>query len=242
MTDELKLLKGDDFILDDVIEIHHPKLSEISAYGERKYYSLVSTICATPSDYKSILLDNYNVDYEEVGDFEFFLMMWNSLIDTDLTILFPKIVVKNFRIFKKEEDSSFGLYNEKDDIYIDEKIYTDLVEYIRKIHGFTKHEDKSGNESTKKYLIKKARKELQNSKNKTYESTLAPLISSMVNSKGFKYDYETVWSLNIYQFMDSVKRIQKIKGVDNILFGIYTGNVDQKKISKDALDWLGKMN
>lgn len=242
MTDALRILKGDDFMLDGVIKIHHPTLSEISDMGEKEYYGLISSICATPSDYKSVLLDNFNIDYEEVGEFEFFLMMWGGISSSDLNIILPDIDTSSYVICQHKDTNEIGLYSDKDDVFINDKLYNELVEYIRKLHGITKRVDKAGNETTKNYLIKKARRELNNAKNKKYESTLAPLISSMVNSKEFKYNYDNVWDLNIYQFMDSVKRIQKIKSVDSLMFGIYTGNVDQKKISKDAMNWLGKLD
>lgn len=240
MIDELRLLKGDDYYIGDKIRVHHPKLSEIVEMGEKEYYSMVTSLCATPSDYKSILLDNFNIDYEEISEFEFFIMMWGSISQMDLGILLPNISGDEFQLVQNSETQKIGLYCEYTDIFIDDVLYDEMVEYIRKMHGLTKHVDKAGNEATKKYLIKKARKELQNKGDK-YKSTLAPLVSSMVNCSDFKYDHSNVWEINIYQLMDSVKRIQKLKSVDHIMQGIYSGNVDQKKISKDALDWLGSI-
>lgn len=241
MIDELKLLKGDDFLLDDKILIHHPTLNQILEYGEKEYYNMVTSLCATPSDYKSILYDNFDIDYEDVKEFEFFLMMWAGLSNTDLSIIMPNITHSNFKVCVKNGTDDVGLYSEADDIFINDEMYQHLVEYIRKLHGFTKKVDKAGNETTKLYLIKKARKELKSQSYKEYSSTLAPLVSSMVNNDLFKYDHHTVWDLNIYQFMDSVKRIQKIKNVDSIMIGVYTGNVDSSKISKDSFDWLGAL-
>ncbi len=241
MIDELKLLKGDDLIIADKIRIHHPKLAEIVEIGEKDYYSAVSTICATPSDYKAILYDNFGVDWEEVEEYEFFLMMWGSLSTNDIKLLLPNIECEKFEIVQKKDNKEVGLYNLEADIYINKEVYEEMVDYIRKIHNMTKRVDKAGNESTKRYLLKKARKEARNT-NKEYHSTLAPLVSSMVNCSEFKYNHETVWNLNIYQFMDSVKRIQKIKDVNNVMHGIYSGNVDSKKISKDTLNWLGDID
>ena len=241
MIDELKLLKGDDFVIADKIRIHHPKLSEIAAIGEREYYSAVSTICATPSDYKAVLYDHFKIDWYEVDEYEFFLMLWGSLSTDDIRLLLPNIECEKFEIVQKKDTQEIGLYNLEADIFIDKRIYEEMVDYIRKIHNMSKRVDNPGNESTKKYLLKKARKEAKNP-NKEYHSVLAPLVSSMVNCSEFKYDHETVWNLNIYQFMDSVKRIQKIKDVNNVMFGIYSGNVDSKKISKDTLNWLGDIN
>ena len=242
MIDELMLIGGGDIQINENIKIHHPTLGEIRDMGESKYYGLISTICATPSDYKSILWDNFEIDYETVSDFEFFIMLWSSLKDVDITVILPEIVVSEFSPVQNTETKEVLLYNRSKNIEITESVYLELSEYIRKFHGFEKRVDAAGNETTKKYLIDKARKELNRPNKKKNSSVLAPLVSAMVNCEQFKYDHKTVWSLNIYQFMDSVKRIQKIKSVDKTLNGIYSGSIDQKKISKDALDWLGTLN
>ena len=241
MIDELLLLRGDDFVIDDKIVVHHAKLSEIVDVGEKEYYSIVSTLCATPSDYKAVLYDNFGVDWEEVDDFEFFITLWGSLNTDKTKIILPNIECEKFELVQKKDGGEIGLYNVQADIFISKSIYEELVGYIRKIHGMEKRVDKAGNETTKKYLLKKARKESK-SLDKEYKSVLAPLVSGMVNSPEFKYDHKTVWDLNIYQFMDSVRRIQKIKDVANVMQGIYTGNIDQKKISKDSLNWLGSVD
>lgn len=241
MIDNLKLLAGDDVVINKKICLRHPTLREIKDLGESEYYGLISTLCATPSDYKSILFDEFNIDYEELGEFEFFTSLFHSLDDTDISIILPGIIVENFKLAYDNEDQEICLLDEQNDISINEATYIELVDYLRKFHGFEKHTDKAGNATTKKYLIDRARKELKRRKKKEV-SVLAPLVSSMVNCEQFKYDHKTVWDLNIYQFMDSVKRIQKIKSADKILQGIYTGNVDSKKISRETYNWIGTLD
>lgn len=241
MTDDLQLLKGNDVMISDRIKLRHPTLGEIADIGEQEYYSFVSTLCATPSDYKSVLWDNYEIDYETMGEFEFFITLWASLKGQDVSIILPGIIVDSFDVAFDNDTKEIYLYDEQNDIKITEEVYIELVDYLRKLHGFEKHVDKAGNETTKKYLINKARKELKRQRGKT-PSFLAPLVSSMVNCEQFKYDHKTVWDLNIYQFIDSVKRIQKIKSADKILQGIYTGSVDSKKISKETYNWLGTLD
>ncbi len=238
-VDELKLLSGIDVEVSPHIVMHHPKLSEIRDMGEGEYYGLITTLCSTPSDYKSILYDQFNIDYEEVGDFEFFLMMWSTLHDTDISIIFPGMKFEDFHIVQNNETGLLSLYNEKTGDFINEVVYTTITSYLREFHGLSKRVDKAGNESTKRYLIKKARKELERRKNDEYKPVLAPLVSAMVNCEQFKYDHHTVWDLTIYQFMDSVRRIQKIRNVSDVMTGIYTGNIDAKKLSDDTTNWLG---
>ena len=242
MTDELLLLQGQDYNIGNGMTIHHPLLSEISAVGEQEYYSMVSNMCATPSDYKSILYDNYKIDYETLGDFEFFasLVHNGSFNNQPTDLVLQGVDLSAMKIAKNNTTNEIVLYNEKSHIELNELDYLLITDYLRKMHGFEKHVDIAGTEATKRYLINKARKQLRNKKEK-YTPILPSLISAMVNSEQFKYDYSTVWSLNIYQFMDAVRRIQKIKNAEQIIQGIYSGNIDSKKISKESLNWLGAL-
>ena len=86
-----------------------------------------------------------------------------------------------------------------------------------------------------------ARKELQRNSKSKWTSILSPLISSLINCEQFKYDHTTVWDLNIYQFMDSVKRIQKLKSYNQIMQGVYAGTVDSKNLSSDTVNWMGAL-
>ena len=118
IINELKLLSGDDVEVSENITIHHPRLSEIRDMGESAYYGLVSLLCATPSDYKSILYDQFKIDYEEVGEFEFFLMMWSTLGDADISILFPDTKASDFKLVQNEDTGLLSLYNEKTGVFI----------------------------------------------------------------------------------------------------------------------------
>ena len=65
----------------------------------------------------------------------------------------------------------------------------------------------------------------------------------MVNSEGFKRNDVTVWDMNIFAFMDSVKRISKINSAKLLLQSGYSGyGIDLKKIKKEELDFMGELN
>ena len=64
----------------------------------------------------------------------------------------------------------------------------------------------------------------------------------MINSEGFKYNHDQVWGMKINAFMDSVKRIGKIKNADLLLQSGYSGfGVNLKEIDNKQLDWLGEL-
>ena len=91
-------------------------------------------------------------------------------------------------------------------------------------------------------LIEDAREEFERNKNKEHHSQLVNLISSMVNSVGFKYNHTQVWDMKINAFMDSVKRISKIKNAELLLQSGYSGfGINLKEIDEKQLDWLGEL-
>ena len=92
-------------------------------------------------------------------------------------------------------------------------------------------------------LIEDAREEMEANKNKEYHSTLKNLVSAMINSEGFKYNHSQVWDMKINAFMDSVKRIGKIKNAQLLLQSGYSGfGVNLKEINNKQLDWLGELD
>ena len=60
----------------------------------------------------------------------------------------------------------------------------------------------------------------------------------MVNTKEFKYDFESVRNLTIFQFNDSVQQIINKVDYDNRMIGVYSGTINAKDLSQDDLNWL----
>ena len=55
-------------------------------------------------------------------------------------------------------------------------------------------------------------------------------------------NHTDVWDLKINAFMDSVKRIGKIKNAELLLQSGYSGfGISLKDINKKELDWLGEL-
>lgn len=86
-----------------------------------------------------------------------------------------------------------------------------IIDYLCKTHFIERDFRIPANNSTKMVLIEDAKEEMERAKNKEYHSQLKNMISAMINSEGFKYNHEQVWNMKINAFMDSVKRIGKLK-------------------------------
>lgn len=230
--DDLKIYRGADLEIAKGIIIHQPTLGEICDFGEKRFWSVVNIICATPTDYK-YFLSLSNIDWNTFDDFMLFLLMYKNISDDDLSIIFREgFSLSSFDIRQLKENDEIVLYNEKTDSIIDKLVYTKLTDYLRKSLGLKKNEEKAGNEETKQVLLEDAKYEYEyNLKHPPKQSSvLRSLISTMINVPEFKYGHNEVWNMKISAFMDSVNRFSAIKDTDHHMLGIYTGNIDPKEI------------
>lgn len=249
VNDELKIYRGEDFVVSDHIIIHQATLNEICDYGEQDYFSMIQSITATPQSMKVQLWD-MGIDYTTVTAWELFYSILYKLHPVEKTsVIFGDLDLTKFQLMQRNDDNSIFLYQNIEDtdgvkeIIIDEFTYNVITDYLRQVHDI--HEDKRipGNESTKMILIEDDREEMERNKNKDYHSQLKNLISAMINCEGFKYNHSEVWNMKIGAFMDSVKRISKIKNADLLLQSGYSGfGVNLKEISNKQLDWLGELD
>lgn len=252
--DELKIYRGEDFVISEHIAIHQPSLAEICDYGEQEYYSMVYQLTSTPQSMKWQLWD-MGIDYTKITPFELFYSLLYKLYPREKTsILFGDLDFTKFNVRQKRDDDTILLHQcvkslasntpeSQDNIIIDEPIYNQITEYLRQSHMLKKDEKMPANNSTKMILIEDAREEFLRDRNKKYSSQLKNMISAMINSEGFKYSHSEVWDMKIYAFMDSVKRISKIKNAELLLQSGYSGfGVNLKEISDKQLDWLGELD
>jgi hypothetical protein len=245
LIDELKLYRGEDFKVNDHLTIHIPTLGEICDYGEAAYFSMVYTFTSTPADLMW-QLDDLGIDYTKITDWElFYSILYPQFHPSRSHILFGDFDFSSLQQFvntESKEISLEGLTTNQEQVTIDYYTYLVLTEFLRKIHGIKKNEKKPANETTRQILIEDAREETLRNKNREYHSSLRNLISSMINSSGFKSDHNTVWDMKINVFLDSVARIQKIQNSQLLLQSGYSGfGIDLKKVSSKQLDWLGEL-
>ena len=238
------MLRGKDIYINDHISIHQPTLDEIASVGEGKYYSSVYAMCSSPSDYKVFLWDNAGIDWTEISDFTLFQIIYKSIDSEVSSLLLNGIKLGEMNRYVNRKNMDPCLASEDGNIVIDDAIYLTIVDIFRKIHGITKTSDIPGNDTTKRFMLAKDRKRIERERNKSAEdkSVLEPLISALVNCEQFKYDYNSVWSLTIYQFMDAIRQVRKYKSVDYTMRGIYAGTIDPKDISSDSLNWMDTKN
>ena len=237
--DQLQLYFGDPYVINNNITIFQPTVGEIMKYGEKKYYSMVHTLTAISSDMKS-QLDDIGLDYEQVEDFQLFMMLAPTLSQESTSILFGDIDFTKLKIYENPENGLPMLANKETGLKIDTLIYERIVNYLRKVHGLKKKVEHAANRRTKMVLIEEDRRNIELNKNKPYKSFLTPLVSSVKVRMGYTKDY--VRDMGIVEFMDDVQRLQIINNADALLHGMYSGMIDTKKINKNEINWMRELD
>ena len=244
-NDELQIYRGKDFVVSNHIKIHQPTLDEICEYGERSYYSMIYNFVATPQSMKAQLW-NAGIDYTTITPYELFYSYVVKIYSQEQTsIIFGDLDFTKFKIKKRRDNGDMLLLQEVQNelVILDEFTYNTIVDYLCKSHFIERDLQIPANESTKMVLIEDAQEELEKNKNKEHRSYLKNLISTMVNIEGFKYNHSQVWDMKINAFMDSVKRIGKIKNANLLLQSGYSGfGINLKDVNKKQIDWLGELD
>ena len=237
MENKKSLLKLSSIDIVPKLSVRIPTVGEILE-DEDSYYNITSSLTASPFQYM-VQLDDMGIDYTTITDYELFMMLFPMYAKSDLSIVFGDLDTSDFDVYINQQDDTKFIYSPKNNIIIDELIYNDLTDTIRKINLFEKVKSKPGNESAKKYLLEKERKKQKRNAKKKHEPYLEKLVIALVNTSEFPYNYDSCMDLSIYKFNQSLKQIQHKIAFDNTMVGVYVGTVDTSKmINKDILSWI----
>lgn len=205
--------------------------------NESTYYSLITSIIATPSDFM-VQLDDIGIDFSKISSFELFLLLFNGLKSTDTSLVFGDLDLSKFKTAINEQNGKVVLVDQENGIVIDQAIHDRIRRVIRKINHLEKSDKNPGNEEARKYMIERARVKQRRAVRRPYKSQLEDLIVAMVNTEQYKYGYEETKDLTIYQFHASVYQIIRKVNYDNTMIGCYAGTINAKELSQDRLNWL----
>lgn len=233
---EPSLLYASEIPITRDIRIMIPTVGEVLE-DEENYYSLVTMLTAMPMDFM-VQLDDMGIDFTEIGEYELFLVLFNSIRMMDTHLIFGDLDLSTFELAHHIETGAPVMYDEENDIVFDKVVQTKIADALRRLHHLEKNNKKPGNKEAKEFLLERARKKMKRQKKRRQASQLTQLITAMVNTEQFKYGYEGTRELSIYQFNESVRQIQHKVDYDNRMHGIYAGTVDPKGMSQDDLNWL----
>ena len=254
--DELKMYFGEDYWVTDKICIKQPTIGDILEFGDTKFYSMLNLFCANPTSLR-LQLWKMGKDWNVISDFELFTqIIIKNLTPKDTHLLFGDLNFSWFRLFHdkkkdcdllvnipQDEDGNLISINYEEAIIIDELIYKKIIKYLCIMFNLHFKVEHAKNKATKEAMIwedeMNLNTELQKKEKRDIpKSFLLPLISSMVNHPGFKYKTSELKQIGIFQFMDSVQRLQIYESTHALLGGMYSGFCDASKIDKDEFNFM----
>ncbi len=222
--------------INDYISVVIPTVGQLLD-NEDDYYGDVSVFTSMPIDLM-VQLDDIGIDFTEINEYELFLMLFNGLKGRDTSLLFGDLDLNNFDLAVNEQNQTLVLYDPVNDITIDRAIHAQVANAFRKILHQEKNRKRPANKEAQDYMIQRERIKQKRRKRKKEDSQLESLIVAMVNTEQFKYNYETVKDMSIYQFNESVSQIIYKVDYEHRMSGVYAGTIDTTHMSKEDFNWL----
>ena len=251
------------------LEIMQPSIGDILKLGDRNVYSSITPFVTNTTSYRVMLWD-MGIDWNKKTDYELFIMLVPTIKDVDFlfkisyyienpekdveneeyikiceNIDFSKLEPYRIKNGQDEESNEVFLYDPDQEIIIDEETYMHIREYIRMMFNQYPKEEFAKGKLAKKWIIDEEKNniKIESEKNKgRKKSILLPMVSSLLNNPGFKYDLEGMRNLGIFAFMDSVHRLQVYEQCIAFMGGMYSGMMDTSKLGQEELNkrvnWL----
>lgn len=233
---------------DGKIILTQPSIGDVVNLGENRYYNTLNLFIANTTMFRLQLWEQ-GIDWNEISDFELFSMLVTaSPMDREVVKTFlPDINFDDFKRYqKKSEDGSEALvlYDKEHGIEINEFKYHHISQYLRNTFNIFPEEKITKDAIMKKWFIKKDERELRNKEilkeqgKKEEDSGLFSVISGCCNHPGFKYKSSELKELGVFQFYDSVKRLQVYESTTALQKGMFSGFMDTKNIKAEDYNFM----
>jgi len=236
---ELYLFKGKDIIIDEFIVLKSHKLEYIvEEVGYKKYMSLLYYICNTPYELRTQLYKE-GVLYTDITHWQLFINFFNGGTDGIMKDVFDKFLSLNFNDYVLNVyDDEIVMENVKNNHKIDEFKFLYIVSILRESGGLgNKKEPIFGNKTGLIYDIEREQRRMTKGRFKS-KTTLKSIMSSI--SWNSSVNIFQIWNLTLYQLYDGLNSKVKKNNYDNIMLGIYTGNIKFDSIDFNKENWFNK--
>lgn len=226
-------------VINQSLIIHQPSVGNIIDFGEEQFYKMLYIFVGNTTMFRLSLWKS-GIDWNKLSDYELFCGTVTSLKPSDTFLLFGDLNFSQFKPqeIKVEEKEQIVLINEKQMIYIDEDIYNQIAYNLRTMFNFFPKNEFARGRLTKEAMIWEEEENLKMQQKQGYRPFLLSLISGCLNHPGFKYKKKELEDVGIFEFMDSVQRLQIYESATALLKGVYSGFVDASKIDKKEFDFM----
>lgn len=242
-VDLLKLYFGDDFKYKDKLVIHQPRIQDFINFGEKPYYEAISPFVSNTTGYRLQLWD-LGIDWNTIEDIELFAILVKPINKEISKQLFSGVDFSTFSLFKKENQASkeqeYVLRSEDYNLEFTQDEILEISSYIQFMFNvFPPEPEFCSNKTLKQDLINKDREKLIKSLKDNQSNTgLIDMISFCLNHPGFKYKKNELREVCIFEFMDSVRRLQVYESTSALMSGMYSGMCDLSKIDKNEFNFM----
>jgi hypothetical protein len=246
--DRLQMFFREPFVIDledakGTLTVYQPTIGDIVRIGEKKFYSTLNSIIGNTTQFR-MMLWSVGFDWNEVTDFQLFIMLMKQLDADVLKLFFGDLDLLLFAPCEKQNPDgtkALVLYDEISETEISEDVYQYFHQYYQTVFNMHPEEVITKDKMLKKWYIDKDIREAKRSEEKKTdekESILQPLISSYINHPGTKHSLQELKEVGVYEFFDSIKRLQIYESATALMKGMYSGMVDGKKIKPEEYNFM----
>lgn len=249
--DMLQLYFGEPYTIDlesayGKITVYSPTLGDIVRIGEKKFYQTLNIFICNTTQYRTLLWD-MGIDWNTMPDFHLFVMLY-SQIDHDVSkLIFGDLDFSKFvPLTKKKNEDDEGeiiLWNNEDEIEINADVHNHFSQYLRAMFNTFPEEKITNSAALKDWYIQKDKRAMKREQEleqqgKKKQASIQPIISACVNHPGFKYKLKELNEVNVFEFYDSVSRLQIYEQSTALMKGMYSGFIDSKNIKPEDYNFM----
>ena len=230
------------------VTVYSPTMEDAYINADENNFMATVNIFTTNTTALRVFLDDLGMDWNEVTDFQLFMLLYKQADPEIVKLLFGDLDLQGFELYQKrgkdDEDTHIVLYNKKQEIEIDEDVYQYIHQYLQSMLGIKPEEELTKDRTLKKWWLDADRRKakLAEKKKKEDSSTIQPYISACVNHPGFKYKLSEVENMTVAEFWDSVARLQIYESTTALMKGMYSGMISGKDIAQENLNFMREIH
>lgn len=241
----LVLYFGDDFsIANGKITIRQPVIQDYLTYGEDVITTAILPFVSNRTSMR-LQLWNIGIDWNKIKEAELLLWLFKSSNPQCTKIIFGDVDFRKFELqtaVNNQNEEEVILCNAEQGIILlpkDQKLICHFIQHM--FHRFPPEEEFTSSKQLKRDLINRDRQKIIADKMalKQYKgSNILSLISFCLNHPGFKYKKDELRNVGIYEFMDSVNRLNIYEYTRALHNGRFSGMCDLSKIDKNEFNFM----
>lgn len=246
--DELQMYFGEPYLVDcedtqGSITVYEPSIGDIVKLGQDRFFATLNIFVTNPTANRLVLWEA-GIDWNSVSDFQLFCTLYKNIDPEVSTLLFKDVDWEGFQLYSKRlpdsEKEEVVLVNMDQNIEINETVYEYIHQYLQKGFNMKPEVELTDDKLLKEWWIRKDTIALQQKlkKKKKEDYTLKSMISACINHPGFKYKRNELREVGVFEFYDSVQRLQIYEQATACMKGLYSGFVDGSKIKPESYNFM----